>query len=247
MTYIEKEQQTARPLNDRSSINVPDYLQSTYTWAYLNPKTVPLLSSAPVVEAILWGNASRLIQMTVDEITPGQTVLQAAAVYGKFSTVLAKAVGENGHLDVIDVAPIQVETAAKRVTGLKQAQVKLGDASIIQPKDYDCVVCFFLLHEVPDDIKRKIVNALIASTKAGGKIIFVDYHEPSRRHPLRPLMSKIFDWLEPFAKGLWGIEIMDLAEKTDDLSWSKETIFGGLYQKIVVQKADAISADVPTT
>ena len=165
---------------------MPDYLQQTYTWAYLNPKTVPFLSSAPVVEAILWGNAGRLIQKTVDEIEPGQTVLQAAAVYGRFSTDLAKTVGPNGCLDVIDVAPIQVETAKKRVVGLSQAHVGLGDASVVQAKPYDVVVCFFLLHEVPEEMKLKIVNALLASVKPGGKLVFVDYHKPVRHHILKP-------------------------------------------------------------
>lgn len=238
MTYIDNNGAPGGTSTETGSATLPEYLQDTYTWAYLNPKTVPFLSSAPVVSAILWGNASRLIRMTTDEITPGETVLQAAAVYGKFSTLLAEAVGDKGRLDVIDVAPIQVETARKRVEGMVQAKVRLGDASIVQTVSYDTVVCFFLLHEVPDDVKVKIVNAMLESTRPGGKIVFVDYHEPSKFHPLRPLMSKIFDWLEPFAKGLWGLEIMEMAENTDNLSWTKETIFGGLYQKIVVQKKD---------
>ncbi|MDV7340784.1 rhodoquinone biosynthesis methyltransferase RquA [Terasakiella sp. A23] len=228
MTYIRKED------GSPSSVSLPDYLQKTYTWAYLNPKTVPLLSSAPVVAAILWGNANRLILMTTAEIIPGQRVLQAAAVYGRFSTDLAKAVGPTGKLDVIDVAPIQVETARKRVEGFDQASVRLGDASVVQTNPYDTVICFFLLHEVPEEMKGKIVNALLASVKPGGKIVFVDYHKPVCHHPLKPIMSKVFDWLEPFAKGLWQKEIRDYAIDANQWSWSKETIFGGLYQKVVV-------------
>lgn len=236
MTYLGKQNVARSAPVENTSVRLPDYLQKTYTWAYLNPKTVPFLSSAPVVEAILWGNAGRLIQKTVDEITPGQRVLQAAAVYGRFSTVLARAVGENGQLDVIDVAPIQVETAKERVKGLPQASVQLGDASVVQNDPYDVVVCFFLLHEVPEDMKGKIVNALLASVKPGGKVVFVDYHKPVSYHILKPLMSKIFDWLEPFAKGLWDKEIRDYTTQKEGLNWSKETLFGGLYQKVVVRK-----------
>lgn len=237
MTYVGKQDVARSAASETTSVSLPDYLQKTYTWAYLNPKTVPFLSSAPVVEAILWGNAGRLIRMTTDEITPGQSVLQAAAVYGRFSTVLAKSVGAEGHLDVIDVAPIQVETAKKRVLGMPQAQVKLGDASVIQPKPYDVVSCFFLLHEVPEDMKHKIVDALLSSVKPGGKVVFVDYHKPVSHHILKPLMSKIFDWLEPFAKGLWHHEIEDYATGHEGLTWSKETIFGAMYQKVVVTKS----------
>ncbi len=219
-----------------TSTGVPDYLRETYTWAYLNPKTVPWLSSAPVVAAILWGNASRLIRRTVEEIEPGSHVLQAAAVYGRFSTKLAHAVGENGQLDVIDIAPIQVETAQKRVEGMTQAKVMLGDASIVRSTPYDTVVCFFLLHEVPEAMKSKIVSALLASTKPGGKVVFVDYHKPVPLHPLKPVMSKIFDWLEPFAKGLWHKEIKEYAPDNSNIIWRKETLFGGMYQKVVAER-----------
>ncbi len=237
MTYLGKQDVTSGAVNDTASVSLPDYLRETYTWAYLNPKTVRWLSSTPVVEAILWGNAGRLIQKTVEEIEPGQTVLQPAAVYGRFSTVLAKSVGIKGRLDVIDVAPIQVETAKKRLAGFNNAHVMLGDAGIIQNKPYDVITCFFLLHEVPEDMKEKIVKALLASVKPGGKVVFVDYHKPVRYHILKPLMSKIFDWLEPFAKGLWVREIQDYANQDNKVSWTKETLFGGLYQKVVATRS----------
>jgi len=238
MTYM-RQQDHKGPVPvacDEAIHHMPDYLRDTYSWAYLNPKTVPWLSSAPVVAAILWGNAPRLIRKTLVEITPGMDVLQAAAVYGRFSAKLAEAVGEEGSLSVIDIAPIQVETARQRVAPYPQAGVWLGDASRLQPRPYDCVVCFFLLHEVPADVRAKIVPALLASIKPGGKVVFVDYHKPHDWHPLKPVMSKIFDWLEPFAKDLWTEEIQDLAPTGMGLNWRKETLFGGLYQKVVAQR-----------
>jgi ubiquinone/menaquinone biosynthesis C-methylase UbiE len=217
--------------------HIPDYLKDTYSWAYLNPKTVPFLSSAPVVSMILWGNAKRLINAALKEVTPGETVLQPACVYGDFSKYLAKAVGPDGYLDIIDVAPIQLDAAKKRIHGLSQAQVRLGDASKVQPRQYDTIVCFFLLHEVPEDVKGEIVNALFASLKADGKLVFVDYHKPKPYHPLKPIMSLVFDKLEPFAKGLWTKEIKAYAERPlQALDWQKETFFAGLYQKVVVRK-----------
>jgi len=238
MTYMrQQDHKGSVPVTCDDTIDhVPDYLRDTYSWAYLNPKTVPWLSSAPVVAAILWGNAPRLIRKTLVEITPGTDVLQAAAVYGRFSAKLAEAVGEKGSLSVIDIAPIQVETARKRVASYPQAGVWLGDASRVQAQPYDCVVCFFLLHEVPAEVRAKIVPALLASTKPGGKVVFVDYHKPHDWHPLKPVMSKVFDWLEPFAKDLWSEEIQDLAPAGMQLIWHKETLFGGLYQKVVAQR-----------
>ena len=77
------------------------------------------------------------------------------------------------------------------------------------------------------------VDALLGSVVPGGKVVFVDYHRPHPRHPLKGVMSLIFDFLEPFAKSLWHADIADFAGARDDFAWSKQTYFGGLYQKTV--------------
>src|SRR5512134_3754757 len=80
---------------------LPDYLVNTYTWAYLKPSSLLLLDNTFVVTAILWGNLSRLILVNCAELRPGQRVLQAASVYGRYSLDLATALGPSGRLDVI--------------------------------------------------------------------------------------------------------------------------------------------------
>ena len=64
-----------------------------------------------------------------------------------------------------------------------------------------------LLHEMPDFYKRRGVDALLKAVRTGGKVVFVDYHKPHRAHPLKGLMSLIFNLLEPFAKSLWENDI----------------------------------------
>ena len=58
-----------------SAHRLPDYLRNTYSWAYLDHRTVPWLDRPVVVSAILWGNASRLMDAAVREFAPGQRVL----------------------------------------------------------------------------------------------------------------------------------------------------------------------------
>ncbi len=67
-------------------------------------------------------------------------------------------------------------------------------------------------------------------------MIFVDYAQPKRFHPLKyPL--KMFNRLyEPFAESLWYNEIEDFAPKTDKLIWAKKTFFGDMYQCVVAQR-----------
>ncbi|MBF0130898.1 MAG: class I SAM-dependent methyltransferase [Alphaproteobacteria bacterium] len=214
---------------------IPDYLENVYHWAYLSPIGRAVFDHPMVVHSILWGNMHRLTRAVVDEIEPGQSVLQPACVYGGFSNHLADAVGAKGHLLVTDVAPIQIAGARRKLGGVPQATVRLGDAARPPGGPFDVVACFFLLHEVPEDYKKAIVNGLLGAVAPTGKIVFVDYHRMRPLHPLKPIMHLVFDTLEPFAKELWRNEIKDYASDADRFTWTKETYFGGLYQKVVAR------------
>lgn len=218
---------------------VPDYLRDVYRWAYIDPRNVRLLDRNIVVSAILWGNNQRLQRITFGEFEPGQRVLQAAHVYGDVVPNLARRVGPDGHLEAIDITPIQVACMRRKLAGLPWVRVRRADARNPGGAPYDGVCSYFLLHEVPDDWKRAIVDGLLASIKPGGKAVFLDYHRPRAWHPLKALMSIIFDRLEPFAKGLWHREIWEFAANAADFSWRKETYFGGLYQKVVARSTSS--------
>jgi len=214
---------------------IPDYLAKTYTWAYLRPASVALLDNTFVVSAILWGNFRRLVSAACGEFRPGQRILQSASVYGNLSARLADVVGPDGRLEVIDIAPLQVEHCRRKLDGVSHALVRHADAAAPGGDPYDAVCCFFLLHEVPDDYKHSVVDGLLASVRPGGKVVFVDYHKPARLHPLRGIMSMVFRLLEPFAFGLVDREITDFAARHREFTWSKTTYFGGLYQKVVAE------------
>ncbi len=215
---------------------IPRYLQDTYAWAYLWPTSVWLLDRSWVASAILWGNYRRLKQAAFSEVRPGQRVLQAACVYGDLSCDLGKLVGPRGRLEIIDVAPIQVANCRRKLNGIGNAHVRLADATAPGGGPYDVVCCFFLLHELPDDRKRTVIETLLSTVAPGGSVVFVDYHKPGFLHPLRWLMGFVFDWLEPFARTLWKREISSLAISAEQFTWRKETYFGGLYQKVVARR-----------
>jgi len=223
---------------DSAAEVLPDYLRSVYGWAYLTPWLASLLDRQLVVQAILWGNAQKLIDEVLSELSPGQTVFQPAAVYGDFSRQAAEAVGAEGRLEVRDIAPLQVALTRRKLAGLVQARVAWGDAAAPAEREpFDRVACFFLLHEVPDGLKERIAAALLSLVAPDGKAVFVDYHRPRRRHPLTPLMRGIFERLEPFAFGLWEREIEAWAgPSAQEFSWRKRTRFGGLYQVVVAER-----------
>ena len=104
------------------------------------------------------------------------------------------------------------------------------------PNDsFEDTVVFFLLHEQPEDARRKTVAEAIRVTRPGGRVIFVDYHGPRRSNPMRYVMKPILALLEPYAMDLWHNELatfMPAEIRPEQISSS--FYFGGLYQKVVL-------------
>ena len=221
---------------------LPDYLRDVYGWAYLTPWSAGLLDRQLVVQAILWGNAQKLIDAVLAELKPGDRVLQPAAVYGDYSRQVAQRIGAEGALTVRDIAMLQVALTRRKLADLPQVTVDWGDATSMTDSRFDAVTCFFLLHEVPDEIKPQIVAAMLGQTGPGGKAIFVDYHRPRPWHPLKMVMRHVFKRLEPFAISLWSQEIEALAgDLGSSFRWRKSTRFGGLYQVVVAERVSILT------
>ncbi len=214
-------------------------MRDVYTWAYLTPWLAELLDRQVVVQTILWGNAQRLIEDVLAEVKPGDRIYQPAAVYGSLSRQLADRIGPRGRLEVRDIAPLQVGRTRIKLAGVAHANVARADAAAAEPdpEQFDAVTCFFLLHEVPDDVKLQVVPAMLERVRPGGQAIFVDYHEPGRWHPLKLLMRFIFWWLEPYAKAMWSREIEQLAgSNAGAFRWRKRTRFNGMYQIVIAER-----------
>jgi len=217
---------------------IPTYLKETYHWAYLHPRNVAWLDQEWIVNLILWGNAKRIREAFLAEIPPSSTVLHAAHVYGLFVKKLIEKISPSGQLDLFDIAPIQLARCHQKLMAHSNVNLWLADANNPFPQHqaptYDVASSFFLLHELPDERKHKVVQRLLQSVNDTGKVIFVDYHLPTRYHPLKPILSNIFNYLEPFAKSLWTHAITDYAgELHSHFLWRKKTLFGGLYQVVV--------------
>jgi len=221
------------------SDGVPTYMHDVYDWAYLNPRNVALLDRNFIVDLILWGNSERLKQALLTEIEPEHTVLQAAHVYGSLVSEIAARLANPNQLEVVEVAPVQAERCRHKLRDFPGAVIRVEDAATVRTTPKDVVSSFFLLHEVPTDYKRAVVNTLLSHVNAGGKAVFVDYHKSHKLHPLRPLMRVVFDLFEPFARELCAHNISDYADEPDAFSWHTETMFGGLYQKTVARRRPA--------
>lgn len=223
-------------------VPLPVYLQQTYWWAYLHPAAVRFFERQWLVNLILWGNFARLRDQALAELEPFRQgrILQVACVYGDFTERLFQRLGANGSLDVVDVAPVQLENLQTKLDidasrlGLHHqdsTRLSFADAS------YDSVVVFFLLHEQPENVRIRTLAEALRVVKPGGKLVLVDYHRPRRFNPFRYVMIPILKSLEPFAMDLWRKEIVEwLPDEARSSSIVKQTYFGGLYQKVVIAR-----------
>ena len=214
---------------------IPDYLHRAYWWAYLHPRAVRIFERQWLVNLILWGNFNRLRDAALKSLgssIPGKT-LQVACVYGDFTPRLAQKLSPEASLDLVDVAPVQLENARDKLGEHARIRLHQQDSSNLEFQDdeFDNTIVFFLLHEQPEPIRRATIAEAIRVTKQGGQIVFVDYHRPSAWNPFRYLMLGMFRLLEPFAENFWHKDIEDWANlDRDQASVQKQLYFGGLYQ-----------------
>ena len=220
---------------------VPRYLEQVYWWAYVHPNAVHVFEREWLVNAILFGNYGRLRDEALADLGPtvlGHT-LQVACAYGNLTAKLQQRLAPDARLDVVDILPIQLQNLARKLPTDERLCLVRGDSAALACADasYDQVLLFFLLHEQPAPVRSATLAEALRVVKPGGKIVIVDYHRPSRWHPMRSLMRLVFAKLEPYAIDLWDHEISEfMPADGQPASLSKRTYFGGLYQKLVLTR-----------
>jgi ubiquinone/menaquinone biosynthesis C-methylase UbiE len=221
---------------------VPPYLERVYWWAYVHPRAVRVFERDWLVNLILFGNYRRLCDEALAALgTPlsGRT-LQVACVYGDLTPRMRGALAPDARLDVVDVLPVQLANLAAKLPPDPRVTLRRCDAASLPMSDghYDRTLLFFLLHEMPDLVRRRTIAEAMRVTKPGGQVVVVDYHRPAPWHPLRLPMGGIFRTLEPYAPDLWRTEIADfLPPRLAPRHVDRRTYFGGLYQRVILTRA----------
>lgn len=111
------------------------------------PKEHAIFEQQWVINSILWGNYARLRDATLDEMgspISGRT-LQVACVYGNLTLNLLRHRAD-ARLDVVDVAPIQLENLSRKLNGDgNRVFLDRQDASSLDFNDasFDQVLMFF--------------------------------------------------------------------------------------------------------
>jgi ubiquinone/menaquinone biosynthesis C-methylase UbiE len=221
-------------------VPVPAYLRDVYWWAYVHPRAVRLFEREWLVNLILWGNFGRLRDAAIGALGAMQgRTLQIACVYGDLTPRLVRSVPCGGVLDVVDVLPVQLDNLSRKLPGSSGVGLHQGDSSSLPfpTGSYDQALLFFLLHEQPEEVRRKTLAEALRVLRPGGRLVIVDYHRPAAGHPLYWPMVAVLRTLEPFALDLWHHEVADWFPADARIAdFAKGTAFGGLYQMITLTK-----------
>ena len=194
-----------------------------------------------LVNLILFGNYARLCDAALAALGPtlhGRT-LQVACVYGNLTPRLRERLEPAARLDVLDILPIQLSNLSRKLPPDERVALLHGDSTALACPDasYDQLLLFFLLHEQPRQVRAATLAEALRVVKPGGRIVIVDYHRPVALHPLRPLMRAVFRQLEPYALDLWQYPIEEMLHAgRRPASIDKTTCFGGLYQRLVLER-----------
>ena len=139
----------------------------------------------------------------------------------------------------VDVLSVQTDNLRAKLPADAPVRLVNMDSSDLQYDEatFDRAVLFFLLHEQPQDVRRRTIAETLRVVKPGGQVVIVDYAKPYAWNPLRWLFQPVLAKLEPFALDLWR---EDLSTWTPP-AWAEQArnarrFFGGLYQKIVITR-----------
>lgn len=220
---------------------IPAYLREYYDWFYVQPASVRRFERPWLVNLILLGHYRKLTEAALAALGPdfsGHSI-QLACVYGALTPKLAARVAESGGtLDVVDVLPAQLDNLRRKLGPASPVRLlRENTAALSAPTgSADRALLFFLFHEQPADVRLATMRETLRAVRPGGRIVIVDYAQPAAWHPARWLLLPVLRRLEPFAGDLWDRPPTDWLPKPGTVTGiTRETYFGGLYQKIVIE------------
>jgi len=228
---------------ENDGIEIPDYLEEYYWWAYVRPWAVKIFERDWLINLILWGfypTLRDLVLKIMGKDLYGRT-LKISCCYGKLEPNLATQVKEaGGFLDIIDVAPEQLKNSIRKIDddllGNTVNHIHADACDLpFDDNSYDRSLVFFLPHEQPEHLRRKMFEEAFRVTKSGGEVYITEFANSKWWHPLRFIWYPVLMVLEPFARDIWTNEIEKyLPHGGIGCKIEKTKIFGDFYQCIKI-------------
>ncbi len=229
----------------KKSINktntIPPYQKEYYSWLYENSFLCKLIDRDWLLNLITLGAHKRLISACLEEIYPQQKTLQVGVTFGNQLAKVAERLGIYGEFDIVDISATQLRRTHNKYRYLYPSMNFINrDATTKTDQRYSVIICYNLLHEMPQPSKTNLINTLLSTITPAGKIVFIDYNKPAIWNPFRFIIQAFNRLYQPFAENLWENEIKDFSSARGQFEWKKTTYYGKMYQKVVVRRKEML-------
>jgi ubiquinone/menaquinone biosynthesis C-methylase UbiE len=212
---------------------------------YSNMRLIKLVDYQPIISAILLFQYHRLVSKIVAGLKQtdlrNKKVLITSCAFGNVIPRVVTAALESGADRVLIADIIRNELVhARSKLSLFSGKVDFveDNATSMQQAEgtADANVMFFLLHELPHDLKIKALNEAGRMLAPGGKLYLAEFHRPEL-WVLRALSWTYFKVFEPLGLALWDThDPLACLEKLGGWTCERTTFFFGNFQVITATK-----------
>lgn len=199
----------------------------------------------PVIAAILLFQYRKLVDRIILEIghtsLHGKRILVTSCAFGNVIPRIVHA-SLAQHVDRVvlaDIVPNELTHAARKLGSLApQIDFQEENATAMKQASGSVAmnIIFFLLHELPDELKNDALREAARVTAPGGKLVIAEFHRPNSQI-MRALSWTYFRVFEPYGLALWDThDPAEFLEQTGGWSCDRMTCFFGNYQVIIATK-----------
>lgn len=212
------------------SVKVPKYMAKLYHNAYMKRRWFSRLNNDFFAYLSTLGMYGRLSKAILNEIKEDSSVLVIGNIRGNLIENIAKKLFRYGRLEIVDVLPLQLNFLERKLALYPNTVLTNNDAEFLKNTKYDVVLSYFLLQELPDAKKNRIITNISTLLKPKGKAIFADYGKISSSNPMKYLLLFFNRLLRPFAESMMNLKLTDFAQDNLNLAWNTKTLLKGIYQ-----------------
>jgi ubiquinone/menaquinone biosynthesis C-methylase UbiE len=212
---------------------------------YSDMRLIKMVDFQPIISAILLFQYDRLVSRIVAELQQqdlgGRDVLITSCAFGNVIPRVVGAAVDKGarRVHLVDLIKNELVHARSKLGDLaRKVEFSEADATSMRHADASVAanVIFFLLHELPHELKGEALKEAARTVAPGGKLLLAEFHRPDS-WVLRAFSWTYFKVFEPLGLALWDShDPLNYLESLGGWSCTRTTHFFGNFQVIVATK-----------
>jgi len=212
---------------------------------YSNMGLIKLVDFQPIISAILLFQYHHLVSKIVAGLKQmdlrGKKVLITSCAFGNVIPRVVQAALESGAervliADIIENELVHARSKLRQYGGKVEYIEDNATAMTLKDGGVDANVIFFLLHELPHQLKGQTLSEAGRMLAPGGKLFLAEFHRP-QLWVLRALSWTYFKVFEPLGLALWDThDPLHYLESEGGWTCERSTYFFGNFQTITATK-----------